>query len=509
MAAPDHTVIVIGGGISGLSAAYALTGGDQPRSDAPRVVVLERDELLGGKIRTENFAGRLVDLGPDGFLGRRPEAATLCREIGLADELVPIGSSGAALYARRRLRTMPPGLALGVPTRWWPVARSRILSPGATLRLSRDAWAPRRNSRGPLGDRAIGPLVGRKLGQGVVNTLVDPLVGGIHAGSVADMSCAAVYPLLLAASGRRGSLMRALRSASAVPSDTTPPAPGTDEAVASEPAFWSLRHGLSSLVAGLADVVVQRGATITTGVAVEALERGPSGTGWVVHTSAGPMAASAVVVAVPADVAAELLMPHDAAVANSLRTIDYASVNTVSLTFAEADFGAPLQGTGFLVPRDTRLVPRRAKRRTAAPPEIAMVTAVSYLSEKWPHLAREGEHLLRVSLGHFGDRRPDDLADDELVARACEELSVLLGTSAAPTACKVTRWPASFPQYRVHHLLRVAGIESSLRQLPAIAVAGAAYRGVGMPACIANGRQAAERILEALGGATESSQATS
>ncbi len=207
MTAP-RSVVVIGGGIAGLAAAWQLTGGAERRAGAPAVVVLEASERLGGPLCSDELGGRAVDTGPDGFLGRRPEAVDLCREVGLADALVPIAVRGASVWARGRLRDLPEGHAFGIPTRFWPTARAGILGPRGVLALARDALLPRPDVRGPIGDRAIGPLVARKLGQRVVDVLTDPLIGGIHAGSVDDMSAAATFPPLLAAAQRRGGLMR-------------------------------------------------------------------------------------------------------------------------------------------------------------------------------------------------------------------------------------------------------------------------------------------------------------
>ncbi len=243
-----RSVVVVGGGIAGLAAAWQLTGGAEPRAGAPAVVVLEASARLGGPLCSEELGGRAVDTGPDGFLGRRPEAVDLCREVGLADALVPIAVRGASVWARGRLRGLPEGHALGIPTRFWPTARAGILGPRGVLALARDALLPRPDVRGPIGDRAIGPLVARKLGQRVVDVLTDPLIGGIHAGSVDDMSAAATFPPLLAAAQRRGSLMRALRAE--VP---TPPADGP-------PLFWSLRDGMGSLVEALAAELARAGS---------------------------------------------------------------------------------------------------------------------------------------------------------------------------------------------------------------------------------------------------------
>jgi oxygen-dependent protoporphyrinogen oxidase len=488
--------VVVGGGISGLAAAWELSGGrdgvdanpDGSHGSGAHVVVIESTSRLGGALDSAKFGGRIVDTGPDGFLGRRPEALDLCQEIGLADALVPIAGRGAGVWARGRVRPLPNGLALGIPTRFWPAARSGILGLRGQLGLARDALLPRPDVRGPIGDRSIGPLVARKLGQRVADRLVDPLIGGIHAGSVDDMSAAATYPPLLAAAQKRGSLMRALRAEVPAPSDDAPPL------------FWALTGGMASLVDQLRVALVARGVEIRCEAPVQWLERLEPRQGstsrWNVvtgdpeHTGAGrtyrrSSGADAVVLAVPAPVAADLLRPHDDEAATLLGTISYASVTLVTFRLPAEALSSPLAGTGFLVPR-----------RSPSPPdgEGWSVTAATYLSEKWPHLATEGEVLLRASLGRFGDNRAEEWSDDEVVERAWRELGVLMGLSGEPLEERVTRWPQAFPQYRVHHLMRTAGIEAAVARLGGIAVAGSVYRGVGIPACIASGRAAAQAV---------------
>ena len=509
------TIAVIGGGIAGLAAAWELTGGPGGNAaGSPRVVLLEASDRLGGKLRTGELDGQTVDLGPDGFLARRPEATTLCREVGLGDDLVPIGASGASIWARGHLRPLPDGLSLGVPTRFWPAARSGILGPRGSLRLLMDLISPRPDLRGPLGDRAIGPLVARKLGARVVDNLVDPLVGGIHAGSVADMSAAAVFPLLLAVAQRRGSFMRALRRASAAPpgaaggaASSGAAAGATSSGAASGgtagvtlgdpagPAFWALRGGMRSLVDRLAELLAARGVVIRTATPVELIDRGEaSGAQWVLHTAGGPVQADGIVLAVPAPAAASLLAPHDTEAATLLRGIDHASVALVTLSYPEAAVPGELHGTGVLVPQGSPAVAGRGGGEDGT----TLVTACTYLSRKWPHLARPGSVLIRASVGRYGDARPESFDDRALVGRVVEEVGAIVGTTAGPAAWLVTRWPGCLPQYRVHHLLRATAIEAAVKRLPAFAVAGAAYRGVGIPACIGSGRTAARSVLGGL-----------
>ena len=464
-------VVVVGGGISGLTAAWELTGGARPGADTPEVVVLESSSHLGGALRSDEFGGRTVDMGPDGFLGRRPEAVDLCPELGLADALVPIAAHGASVWARGRLRPLPDGLALGIPTRFWPTARSGILGVRGQLGLARDAVLPRPDLRGPIGDRAVGPLVARKLGQRVVDTLVDPLIGGIHAGSVDDMSAASVFPPLLAAAQRRGGLMRALRA--------EVPAPDPD----GPPLFWSLDGGMALLVRTLAGRLGERGVDIRLSARATRLER--EGDGWAVWSDGPSGAADAVVLATPTPVTATLLQPHDDEAAALLHAIEYASVTLVTFRAAAGSVTSPLHGTGFLVPRRS---PHKGRDAWA-------VTACTFLDRKWPHLARDGEVLLRASLGRMDDPRPDEWSDAETIDRAWDELGVLLGVTGPPPEAVVVRCPGALPQYRVHHLLRTAGTESAVARLGGVAVAGAAYHGVGIPACIASGRATAHVLL--------------
>ncbi len=464
-------VVVVGGGISGLAAAWELTGGSGGREDTPTVVVLEASPRLGGPLRSDEFGGLPVDTGPDGFLGRRPEAIDLCREVGLDDALVPIAARGASVWARGRLRALPDGLVLGIPTRFWPTAGAGVLSARGLLGVARDTVLPRPDVRGPIGDRSIGPLVARKLGQQVVDTLVDPLLGGIHAGTVDDMSAAATFPPLLAAAQRRGGLMRGLRA--------EVPALDAD----GPPLFWSLEGGMASLVGTLEARLRERGVDIRLSAPAARLER--AGAGWTVSGADQVAEADAVVLATPAPAAATLLRPHDDEVAGLLQAIDYASVVLVTFRAKTGSIPAPLRGTGFLVPRRS---PHKGREAWA-------VTACTFLDRKWPHLARDGEVLLRASLGRIDDTRPCEWGDDEVAARAWEELGVFLGVSGQAMDVAVVRHPHSLPQYRVHHLLRTAGVEAAAARLGGVALAGAAYRGVGIPACIASGRAAAHAAL--------------
>ena len=511
---PDRrpVIAVVGGGIAGLAAAWELvTGRDSPvGTESPTVVILEAARRPGGKLQRATFAGRNVDLAPDAFLARRPEATELCEELGITDELVPVGTSGAAVLARGRLRALPSGLNLGVPTRWGPLVRSGILSWSELRGVMRDLMRPRRPEQMP-GDRAVGDIVGERLGRAVVERLVDPLVGGINAGDVDHLSAAATFPPLVTASQQPGSLMRNLRPASVARAASAPASPaativtltaeaasgateaasGTTEATSGlpGPVFWSLREGTASLADRLMDRLSAWKVELRTGTRVDGLSR--DGDRWHLRLT-GPgdrcLQADAVVLAIPAPKAGALLAPHVPVAAELLSTIEYASVAVVTMAFPRAALSEPLRGTGFLVPRSSTING-----------STALMTGCTYLSEKWPHLDRPDDVLVRVSVGRFGDRRADRLNDEELGAAVVTELGSVLGLLAPPTEYTVTRWPDAFPQYRVGHLIKVAMIEDDVATVGTVAVAGAHLRGVGIPACIGSGRTAARAVLNALG----------
>lgn len=450
------TVAVVGAGIAGLAAAHELV------ASGVEVVVLEAGDRAGGKIRTTPFGGTPVEEGPDAFLARRPEAVGLCDELGLRDQLVAPATGAAWLWTRGALQPIPQGTVLGVPTGagWWR-STGAVSWPGK-LRSGLDGVLPGRAVRG---DTSIGELVSRRFGREVADRLVDPLLGGINAGRIDRLSLDASAPQIAAAARKGGSLGRALRAAS--PS----PAAGTG---APAPVFFTVRGGLSRLVEALTARLADAGSDVRTGSDAVELRRGS--TGWVVVTQQEELEVDGVVLASPAFASADLLEAVAPDAAGALRSIDYASVALATARFARSDVAFP-DGSGFLVPRvDGRLL-----------------SAGTWYSAKWPHVADDDSVLMRLSAGKVGDDRAIELDDAELVTRLLDELGQATGCEAAPSEVRVTRWPRSFPQYDVGHLDLVAGIERALPE--GLAVAGAALHGVGIPACIGSGRTAATRLL--------------
>ena len=461
-------VAVVGGGIAGLAAAHEL-------ADRPGVTttVLEASDRLGGKVHTAPFADTRLDTGPDAFLARRPEAVQLCRELGIEDRLEAPATGEAWLWVRGRLRPVPRGTLLGVPTDLASVARTGVLSPQGLVRLAVAPLLARR--RDPLGadeDVPIGEVVRWSLGDEVHERLVDPLVGGINAGDTDALSIDAVAPQLAAAARRSADLSAGARSVQAAAPVAAPGGPA--------PVFYGLPGGMAGLVDALGSRLHAAGVVVRVGAPAHALDREDGS--WVVRTGAGDVPADAVILASPAPVGAALLAPLDEAVATTLGGITYASVALVALEWPRQAIPHLPAGSGFLVPRG----------------EGRLMTACSWSSSKWTHLrAESGRVLLRVSAGRADDHRARAMDDRELEARLRLELRDAMGITTPPVAVRVTRWDDAFPQYAPGHLARMAAAEAGLAaRLPGVALAGAALRGVGLPACIGSGRAAARSVLE-------------
>jgi oxygen-dependent protoporphyrinogen oxidase len=446
---------VIGGGITGLAAAYELTR----RPDPPDVTLFEAGPSLGGKIRTSPFAGLpAVDEGADAFLTRVPWGVELTSELGL-DDLVAPASQRAYIWWERQMHAIPEGFVLGVPTGLTKLARSGLLGLGGTLRAALEPFVP----RGRVDEDNLGALVRHRFGAPVLERLVDPLIGSVNAGDADELSLAATAPAVAEAAARSRSLVVGLRRR---------PAP------ASGPVFLAPRAGMGALVDALTHHLASRldRVDIRQGEPVTTIE--PDGRRWRVNG----VAVDAALLALPAFAAAELLRDLAPETARGLAGITYASVVMVTLAFPASAPGRPLDGTGHLVPK----------------PVQRHVTAASWASTKWAHWQPPGQVVLRASLGRHGDEHAIGLDDDAVVAATLADLGDQLGIRDAPTEVRLSRWPRSFPQYAPGHLDRIAAIERALaREAPGLAVAGAAARGLGVPACIRQGREWAVATMRA------------
>jgi oxygen-dependent protoporphyrinogen oxidase len=484
---------VVGGGIAGLAAAWELTGGaDGPTESTPRVEVIEARERLGGALATAEFAGRTIDLGADGFLARRPEAVALVRELGWADRLEPIAASGASIWLHGALRELPEGLVLGVPTDRRALRHMGGLSRRALWAAWRDEHLPTRLEVGD--DVPIGAILRAKLGDELTYQLIEPMIGGIQAGRVDELSSRSVFPALLEAARRGGSLMRAMRPSG--PATPGPRAPESPPPSAGGPVFYSLTSGLGSLPDELARRLGERGVVVRTDTSVTALRRTPAGGyPWEVDTYTTTTPADVVVVATAAPVAGALLGAHDPALE---RLRDVASAGAAMVTFALPRDEVTLtpSGTGVLVPLGT---PWREGGSM-------MVTAITFLDRKWPRLQRETDVVLRAHVGRSDDPRWVEMDDESLTRRVEEELAVLLPRFGSPSASRVQRWPGGLPQYLVGHEDLVSAARAACARLR-VALAGSAYDGVGVPASVGSGRRAAREALAVTGAGGDAGRA--
>ncbi|MFS7880224.1 protoporphyrinogen oxidase [Streptomyces asiaticus] len=493
-------VVVIGGGIAGLAAAHRLLDG------GARVTVLEASGRLGGKLRSGEIEGVPVDLGAESMLARRPEAVELARAVGLGDRLQPPATATASLWTRGGLRPMPKGHVMGVPGDLEPLAASGVISEEGLARIARDRELPPT----PVGeDVALGGYLAERLGREVVDRLVEPLLGGVYAGDVYRTSMRASVPTLfeVAQSGRpltEG--VRELAERSARRQDG--------------PVFMGIDGGIGRLPLAVADAVRAAGGEIRTGAPVRELRRtadswtvvvddagGTGGTGAVDGTGgtgAGygtggvdgvdgtgstdsppvVVVADAVVLAVPAPAAARLLAAAAPAASAELATVDYASMALVTMAFRRTDVASLAEGSGFLVP----------------PVDGRTIKAATFSSRKWGWLRDAGPELfvLRTSIGRFDDEADLKRDDADLVRMSLTDLGEAVGLAAKPVASRVDRWDGGLPQYPVGHLDRVARIRAEAAKVPGLAVCGALYDGVGIPACVGSARKAADELLGSL-----------
>ncbi|MGW0470988.1 protoporphyrinogen oxidase [Streptomyces coeruleorubidus] len=461
-------VVVIGAGIAGLAAAHRLL------ERGARVTVLEASDRVGGKLLPGEIAGARVDLGAESMLARRPEAVALAREVGLADRLQPPATATASIWTRGALRPMPKGHVMGVPGT--AAALSGVLSDEGLARIDRDAELPRTE----VGDDvAVGEYVAARLGREVVDRLVEPLLGGVYAGDAYRISMRSAVPQLFQAARSHTSLTEGVREIQAKA------AAGRQTG----PVFMGVQGGVGTLPLAVAESVRARGGEILTGAPVTELSHSAAdGGGWRVVTGGRMLQADAVVLAVPAPAAARLLHTESPEAAAELGGVEYASMALVTLAYRRAETALPA-GSGFLVP----------------PVDGRTIKASTFASQKWGWIADENPDLvvLRTSVGRYGETEILQRDDDGLVAVSRHDLKAATGLDATPVATRVTRWDDGLPQYPVGHHARVARIREHVAKLPGLAVCGAPYDGVGIPACIASAYAAVDEIHGDLRGVQE------
>jgi oxygen-dependent protoporphyrinogen oxidase len=458
-------IAIIGGGISGLAAAFALE--EHRRAGSVDYKLYESSPNLGGVLRTEHIHGCVVEAGPDSFLSEKTWAADFCRTLGLSDQL--IGSNDADrityIFVRGRLIPMPDGLMFMVPTKILPTALSPLFSWRTKLRMAQELFHPQR-ATDP--DESVASLVERHYGAEMVDRLADPLLSGVYGGEAASLSVRAVLPRFAEMERTHGSLGRAMLAARK-----------KSLRAANKPAahlFTSLKNGMQLLI----DVLVSRldPSSLIVHTAVQSVQRRESS--WNISAGAHSADFDSVIVAVPAHAATQLLASCSTELSSELGAINYSSSITVGLGYDHEVRESLLPGFGFLVPRS------EGKRLLAA----------TFVHNKFPHRAPRNRALLRCFFAGSVAESIWDLSDDAIIAIVRDELQQILGLRASPLFARVYKWKSAMAQYSAGHLERLERIERLRQQLPGLALAGNGYRGIGIPDCIRSGQDAAKQILK-------------
>jgi oxygen-dependent protoporphyrinogen oxidase len=471
---PIPRIAVVGGGIAGLAAAHRLVELSRDRQRPLTVTLLEAGRRLGGSISTERVDGFVIEAGPDSFISEKPWALHLCERIGLTPRLIGTRDEHRRTYVVHdgRLHALPDGFLLLAPTRLWPLVTSRLFTWPGKLRMAVDLLLP----RGPQHrDESLGSFVTRRLGREALERVAQPLVGGIYTADPDELSLAATMPRFLEMERRFRSVIWAMWS-----QQRRAPAAARATSGARWSLFVSVDDGMQTLVDTLARHLPE--GVIRVNSAVAAVHREHS---WRLATTDGTtLEADAVVLATPAHQAARIIAATDPQLGAELRGVPYASSATVSLAYRTEDLPRGLDGFGFVVP----LVEARS------------IVACTYSSMKYPGRAPVAHVLLRAFVGGALQEALYQQADAAMADSVRRELRELLGITSTPLLTRIHRHPHAMPQYRVGHLDRMARIDACLVRHRGLALAGNAYRGVGIPDCIHSGELAAEQIDRQLEG---------
>lgn len=466
-------VVIIGGGISGLSAAYRLT---KLRPDV-KVTVLESNARIGGNIVTEHlpFAGErfLIEGAADSFLSRKPRGIALCTELGLLARLQGRDPRFEKTYVKfgGQLHPLPSGLTGMIPTNLQAMNHSTLLSAQGRARLAQEVDLPAMPGDE---DESLASFVTRRLGQEAYERMVEPLMSGIYAGDGTQLSLAATFPQLRQLEKKYGSLIKGLTASSTTPNRESTPA--------QYPPFVALAGGTGELLQRLAEAIGKD--HIHLGVTVTSIQQRRERKGYTVEFGDGSMLQTdGIILTTPAYVIAQLIQSIDNDLALLHESTPYSSAATVSLGYRKEASDETFNGYGYVIPQV----------------EEQDVLACSWMSNKWIGRAPEGYHLARVYVGRFGNPIAEEASVEELTALAIHELGETLGIDRPPEFARIYRWPRSMPQYVIGHGERIAQIEGRVAEIAGLEVAGAAYHGVGIPDCIAAGEAAAARIAQYVG----------
>jgi oxygen-dependent protoporphyrinogen oxidase len=467
-------IIVVGGGIAGLAAAYYSQKQARELEVPLHLTVLEREAIWGGKITTERVDGFVVEGGPDTFLATKPWGVALCRELGLESHLQGTNPDQKNTYILHhgRLKRLPDGLTMMVPTQFGPMVKTNLLSWPQKARMGLDFFLP----PAPLnGDESLGAFVSRRLGRAAYENLIEPLMSGIYAGDGDQLSLGATFPYLRDLEIKHGGLVRGALAAH------QQMAASSKKSSTSRSAFLTPTTGLAEIIESLVERLRYAGAELKNGLTVNSIARDRQ----VFHLqldNGEMLTADGIILATPAFVAGELLTDLDIDLASDLKGIEYVSTATVSMAYPNSDLPHLLDGYGYVIPRR----------------EGHKALACTWTSTKFPHRAPDGYALLRVFVGRAGQETKISWDETRLLELAKDELRQTLGIEAEPKLWRVFIWERAMPQYNLGHPERLERIDNALQKWPGLALAGNGYRGIGIPDCIHSGDLAAQRIIETL-----------
>jgi protoporphyrinogen/coproporphyrinogen III oxidase len=471
-------IVIVGGGISGLSAAFYARKELQARGVKAKITLIEKSGRLGGKLHTLRKDGFVIEKGADSFLARKLPIIELTRELGIEAELTAVNPKAKTFILHKgKLHRMPPGLVLGIPTKVMPFVKSNLISPLGKLRAGLDLVLPRREADS---DESLGDFLQRRVGREVLENIAEPLLAGIYAGDTSVLSLQATFPQFHSIEKKSRSLILGMVASRKTNAKETSELPN----IAKNSMFLTFKNGLSSLVERLIDVL--QDVEVVTGCGVTKLEQAQSDGGAQEYRltldDGRVLTADRVILALPAPQTAALL--PDLPEKQPFENMSYVSVANVVMAFRAEDVGtAASEGSGFVVPRR----------------EGRFITACTWTSTKWLHTAPEGKALLRMYVGRAGEQEWVSMTDEEIIDRVRRDIREIMGLTEAPLFTEVTRLMRSMPQYPVGHPDNVRRLLERVRtDLPGLQLCGSAYNGVGIPDCVRVAKGAAMAAVDGL-----------
>lgn len=462
-------VVIIGGGITGLAAAYYLQKHARENELPLDVKLVEASHRVGGKMQTYVKDGFVIERGPDSFLERKESAGRLAREVGLGDKLVNNSTGKSYVLVKDKLHPIPGGAVMGIPTQIGPFVTTGLFSWPGKFRAAGDFFMPPSKVEG---DQSLGEFFRRRLGDEVVENLIEPLLSGIYAGDIDNMSLLSTFPQFYQTEQKYGSLILGTKKSTPAPKKK----PADSGQVKKKGMFLTVTSGLQSFVDAI-ESKLESGSVIK-GIRVDKVSKKEHG--YRLKLSSGEtLDADSILVAAPHEAALHMFADHEH-IFDPFRDMPSTSVATVAMAFPESVIKEDIDGTGFVVSRNSDYT----------------ITACTWTHKKWPHTTPEGKVLLRLYVGRPGDEAIVELSDDEIIKIALEDLNKTMDIQAQPDFAVVSRWKEAMPQYTVGHKQRVANLKTDLeKELPGVFVGGSSFEGVGLPDCIDQGEAAVEKIL--------------